>query len=98
MLKTFFKHVISLPLFLSFVREFFIYPLDDVKNGPTFTFGYGPFSCVGKHFALMETKVTIVRLLKKFKFTIDPGCDEYRSWNAITLKLYPDLKVRVHAL
>ena len=69
-----------------------------MKNGPTFTFGYGPFSCVGKHFALMETKITIVRLLKKFRFTIDQGCDKDRSWNAVTMRLYPDLRIRVHAL
>ena len=98
MLKAFFRNAIKLPLFLSFVRSFFIYLLGDVKNGPTFTFGYGPFSCVGKHFALTETKLTIVRLLKKFKFTIDAGCDKYRSWNAVTMKLNPDLKIRVHAL
>ena len=63
-----------------------------------FTFGYDPLACVGKHFVVMETKVTIVRLLKKFKFTIDPGCDKYISWNALTLKLLPDLKIRVHVL
>ena len=63
-----------------------------------FSFGYGPFACVGKHFALLEIKVTIVRLLKKFKFTIDPECEKYDSRMLITLKLYPDLKIRVQAL
>ena len=86
MLKTF-RNSIKLPQLLSFVRQFFIYLLGDVQNGPMFTFDYDPLACVGKHFALMETKVTIVRLLKKFKFTIDSGCDKYISWNAITLKL-----------
>ena len=86
MLKTF-RNNIKLPQFLRFVRQFFIYLLGDVQNGPMFTFDYDPLACVGKHFALMETKVTIVRLLKKFKFTIDSGCDKYISWNAITLKL-----------
>lgn len=86
MLKTF-RNSIKLPQFLSFVRQFFIYLLGDMQNGPMFTFGYDPLACVDKHFALMETKVTIVRLLKKFKFTIDSGCDKYISWNAITLKL-----------
>ena len=62
-----------------------------------FSFGYGPFACVGKHFALLEIKVTIVRLLKKFKFTIDPECEKYRSRLLITMKLYPDLKIRVYA-
>lgn len=86
MLKTF-RNSIKLPQFLSFVRQFSIYLLGDVQNGPIFTFDYDPLACVGKHFALVETKVTIVRLLKKFKFTIDSGCDKYISWNAITLKL-----------
>ena len=63
-----------------------------------FSLGYGPFGCVGKHFALLEIKVTIVRLLKKFKLTIDPECEQYRSRMLITLNLYPDLKIRVHAL
>ena len=62
-----------------------------------FSFSYGPFACMGKYFALLEIKVTIVRLLKKFKFTIDPECGKYRSRGLITMKLYPDLKIRVHA-
>ena len=69
-----------------------------MKNGPMLSFGYGPFACVGKHFALLETKIAIVRLLKKFKFTIDLGCDKYRSWVAVTMRLSPDLKIRVHSL
>lgn len=69
-----------------------------MKNGPMFSFGYGPLACVGKHFALLETKVTIVRLLKMFKFTIDPGCDKYRLRVAGTMKLQPDLRIRVHSL
>ena len=76
----------------------FIYFSGGLKNGPMFSFGYGPFACVGKHFALLEIKVTIVRLLKKFKFTIDPECEKYNSRLLITLKLYPDLKIRVHAI
>ena len=47
-----------------------------MRNGLMFSLGYGTFACVGKHFALMKTKVITVRLLKKSKFTIDRGCDK----------------------
>jgi len=63
-----------------------------------FTFGYGPFSCIGKHFALLEMKVTIVRLMKKLKFSIDDGNDIFRRRQLITLKLFPELQIRVKKL
>lgn len=35
-------------------------------------FGAGPRVCPGKGFALMESKMAIVRLLSKFSFETDP--------------------------
>ena len=75
-----------------------IYFSGNLKNDPMFSFGYGPFAFVGKHFALLEIKVTISRLLKKFTFTIDPECEKYWPSVLITMKLYPDLKIRVYVL
>ena len=83
--------------FFEGVRHFCTYLLGDMKIGPMFSFGYGPFACVGKHFAFLETKVTTVLLFKKFKFTIHPGFDKYRL-EADTVRLQPDLRIRLHSL
>ena len=40
-----------------------IYFSGNLKNDPMFSFGYGPFAFVGKHFALLEIKVT--KIIKK---------------------------------
>jgi cytochrome P450 len=42
---------------------------------PYFPFGLGPHSCIGERFALLEMKVVIATLLKKYSFTL-PG--DYR--------------------
>ena len=71
---------------------------DDLQRGTFLAFGYGPYACIGKHFALIEMKVTIVQLLKHFRFTIDPGCEGFIRRITVTVKLSPDLKIRMHKL
>ena len=70
----------------------------DLQRGTFLTFGYGPYACIGKHFAMVEMKVTIAQLLKSFRFTIDPECEEFIRRIAVTIKLIPDLKIRIHKL
>lgn len=41
-------------------------------------------------------KVTIVQILKHFRFTIDPDCEDFIRRIAVTIKLIPDLKIRIH--
>ncbi|XP_014600209.1 PREDICTED: cytochrome P450 9e2-like [Polistes canadensis] len=68
-----------------------------------FPFGLGPRKCIGERFALMETKVVIINILKKFIIkrtskTIDPVVFENKSFNLkikggfwINLELRQDL-------
>ena len=37
-----------------------------------FTFGYGPYDCIGKNFAQLELKVALVKLIQNFQFTVKP--------------------------
>ena len=72
--------------------------LGDIKTGTSFTFGYGPHSCIGKNFAMQEMKIVIVRLLQQFKFAIDAGNDEFIRKVRLTLVTIPNIKIRVQAL
>ena len=40
-------------------------------------FGWGPHSCVGMRFALMEAKMALVNILRKYKFHIAPDTEVY---------------------
>lgn len=72
--------------------------LDKMKRGTFSTFGYGPRGCIGKHFTSLEMKVTIVRLLSKFRFTIDPGFNMFYRRAEMLLNVTPDIEIRVHPL
>ena len=76
----------------------YFFVLDELKRGTFQTFGYGPRACIGKYFALLQIKVVVVHLLKKFKFTIDPECEKFHRRVELLLRVSPDIKVRVHPL
>ena len=40
-------------------------------------FGWGPRNCVGMRFALMEAKMALVSVLRKYKFHIAPHTEVY---------------------
>ena len=42
-----------------------------------FTFGYGPYDCIGKNFAQLELKVVLVKLLQNFQFSVKPEHSTY---------------------
>jgi len=66
----------------------------NLKHGTPFTFGYGPYSCIGKHFALLEMKVTILHILKNFQISMDPGHKKYDRNARVTLSVAPNLRFR----
>ena len=42
-----------------------------------FTFGYGPYDCIGRNFAQLEIKVAVVKFLQHFQFTVKPEHTKY---------------------
>ncbi|KAK9835483.1 hypothetical protein WJX74_001193 [Apatococcus lobatus] len=44
-----------------------------IKRGSLNTFGEGMRSCIGQNFAIMEIKITLIRLLQAYTFTLAPN-------------------------
>lgn len=81
-----------------FIPERFL-PNSDIKSGTSMTFGYGPFSCIGKKFALLETKVAVVRLLQNFKISVDPEFLNFKKRvQLLTVRLTPQIHIRFQDL
>ena len=38
-------------------------------------FGFGPRNCIGKRFALLEAKIALIELLKRFSFVRAPDTE-----------------------
>jgi len=79
-----------------FIPERFL--KNGLKHSTPFTFGYGLFSCIGKHFALLEIKATIVHLLKNFKFSVDPEHAKFDRKIKMTISIEPSFTFRVTKL
>jgi len=72
---------------------------EDLTKQPTplYTFGYGPYNCIGQHFASLEMKVAFIKLLQKFEFSIDPGNEKY-TIKSMTGSVDQPVFIRVKAL
>lgn len=76
----------------------FFFISGSLKAGTTLSFGYGPYNCIGKHFAMQEIKVSITRLLQYFKFTMDTENNKFSRMPVIAVRIDPPFKIRVQRL
>lgn len=55
--------------------------MDNEKNEFTpvepFVFSYGPYSCIGKNFAMLEMQIAVAHLLRNFEFSVEPEYENY---------------------
>lgn len=40
-------------------------------------FSYGPYSCIGKNFAMLEMQIAVAHLLRNFEFSVEPEYENY---------------------
>ena len=53
-------------------------------------FGYGPRSCIGMRLALLETRIVLIELFKKYTFVRAPDTEVYTTYD----KFFTSYKVR----
>ncbi len=61
----------------------------DAKKGVSeafIPFGYGPRTCIGNHFALMEIQLALCMIIKEFSFTLSDGHEEVNPHPLLTLR------------
>ncbi|XP_066933362.1 probable cytochrome P450 4d20 [Clytia hemisphaerica] len=81
-----------------FLLERFL-PDSGIKCGNILTFGYGPFNCIGKNFAMYELKIVTARLLQHFEVgALDEGYEEFNRRQMLTVRLDPEIHVRLRTL
>ncbi|KAK9102511.1 hypothetical protein Sjap_019765 [Stephania japonica] len=62
-----------------------------------FPFGYGPRTCVGLNFALLEAKIALVAILQRYHFTLSPTYVHSPFFN-VTIHPQHGLQLELHAL
>ncbi|MCL7037863.1 hypothetical protein MKW94_008528 [Papaver nudicaule] len=60
-------------------------------------FGYGPRTCVGSNFAMIETKIALAMILQSYKFTLSPTY-AHSPFDRITIRPQHGLQIIVHKL
>jgi cytochrome P450 len=63
-------------------------------NYAFFPFGGGPRQCIGKNLALLETQLTLVMLLQRFRFELEPGWP-VKTEPELSLRLKGGLRMRL---
>ncbi|CAF1100733.1 unnamed protein product [Rotaria sordida] len=59
-----------------------------------FPFGYGPHTCIGQNFAMLESKIILAMMLHRFRFELIPG-QKIVQGTAVTVRPKYGLSMRV---
>lgn len=52
-----------------------------------FPFGFGPRTCIGQNFAMLEAKIVLAIILRQFRFELVPG-QRLTVDTAVTIRFY----------
>ena len=58
-------------------------------------FGYGAYDCIGKKFAMLEMKVVLVHVLRKFRVEPDPSFKDFKVTFLFTRNVDPPVSVKL---